>query len=219
MARGSSETHASPGAFVSVLTVVALAVVGFFAYQASAAQDSDPSAAPPGVEQPAGGQEGEHSPGEEPGGDATEGAEDEPEPNGEAGGEEHPLPPESGEGKRVVYGLSEQRVWLVDPADDGLGDEVTTTYPVHRSSVDPDPGSYLVSARTERITGSDGVPIENVIGFDAPGAVVFGFSTATDGSTPDPDSTTPTGGIRQFATDGEAMWEFTEVGTPVVVVP
>nr|WP_209311389.1 L,D-transpeptidase [Streptomyces spiramenti] len=201
------------------MTVVALVVVGFFAYQASAADGDAPSASPPVSEQSPDGEDGEHSPGEEPTGDAPEGADDEPEGNGEAGGEEHPLPAESGDGKRVVYGLADQRVWLVDPADDGLGDEITATYPVHRSSVDPDPGSYLVSARTERITGSDGVPIENVIGFDAPGAVVFGFSTATDGSTPDPDSTTPTGGIRQFATDGEAMWEFTEVGTPVVVVP
>lgn len=219
MARGSSETHASPGVFVSVLTVVALAVVGFFAYQASAAQDDVPSASSPAGEQSADGQDGEHSPGDEPGEDPSEGIGEDPDAEAGDGGEEHPLPADSGEGKRVVYGLGDQRVWLVDPAEDGLGDEIVTTYPVHRSSVDPDPGSYLVSARTERITGSDGVPIENVIGFDAPGAVVFGFSTATDGSTPDPDSTTPTGGIRQFATDGEAMWEFTEVGTPVVVVP
>ena len=37
----------------------------------------------------------------------------------------YPLPPHSGIGKRVVYGVSAKRVWLVDD-----GNKVLRTYPV-----------------------------------------------------------------------------------------
>ncbi|WP_181008860.1 MULTISPECIES: L,D-transpeptidase [unclassified Streptomyces] len=211
MARGSSGSHGSPGTFVTVLTAVALAAVGFFAYQASAAPDGSPLATAPSGEPSPEATDGTGSP--------DEGAQEELDTDSDETDGEPPLPAESGDGLRVVYALADQRVWLVEPSDDGLGDTVLATYPVYPSSVSPDPGSYLVSSRSEQITGSDGVPIENVVVFDAPSDVVFGFSTATDGSTPDPGSEQRTGGIRQFATDGEDMWEFAPVGTPVIVVP
>jgi hypothetical protein len=188
---------------VTVLTMAALVVVGFFAYQASAAPDRPLAGPPPATETP---------PAEEPGADADgteEPATDEP----------PALPAESGEGPRVVYALGEQRVWLVRPGEDGLGDEVLTTYPVYRSSVDPQPGAYTVSSRSAQLTGSDGVPIEHVVVFAAEEGVVFGFSTATDGSVPDPAAGRRTGGVRQAAADGESMWQFAAIGTPVVVVP
>lgn len=193
---------------MAVLTVLALAVVGFFAYQASAGPGR-PLATPASVtESPTpSGEEADEDAGED---DAEEPAEEDEEPA---------LPPDSGEGLRVVYALEARRVWLVQPAEDGLGDEVLTTYPVHPSSVDPDPGSYTVSSRSANLTGSDGVPIEHVVVFNAPGDVVFGFSTAKDGSVPDPDSEQRTGGIRQPAEAGETMWQFAPIGTPVVVVP
>jgi hypothetical protein len=39
-----------------------------------------------------------------------------------------------------------------------------------------------------------------------------------DGSTPEPDPTTRTGGIREARKDGKAMWQFAGIGTKVVVV-
>ena len=190
---------------MTVLTTLALAVVAFFAYQASAAPD-----------RPAAGQ---------PAADPTP-AEDTAELDGTAPPAEETdedgfplLPADSGAGTRVVYALGEQRIWLVQESSDGLGEEVLHSYPVHRSSVDPDPGSYTVSSRSAQLTGSDGVPIEHVVVFTAPGDVVFGFSTATDGSLPDPTAEQRTGGIRQGAADGETMWQFAAIGTGVVVVP
>ncbi|SFB83566.1 L,D-transpeptidase [Streptomyces aidingensis] len=216
MARGTS---GSPGVFVTALTVLAFAVVGFFAYQASAAPDRERS----GPAAPA----GDGGSAQESGETGTAGAGG-PAGSGETGeaGESGdpaavaPLPEDSGAGRRVVYSLSERRVWLVETAEDGLGDRILHTYPVFHSSVDPAPGEYRVNNRYEALNGSDGVPIENVVVFAASeDGVVFGFSTATDGSVPDPESPQRTGGIRQPAEDGTRMWEFATTGMPVVVTP
>jgi hypothetical protein len=191
---------------VTVLTLLALAVVGFFGYQASASPDRPLAGPAPVAETPA-----DTADTEKPDEAAAEPDEAE---------EEVPaLPPDSGQGTRVVYSLQEQRVWLVRPGEDGSGDEIVDTYPVYRSSVDPEPGSYAVSSRTGETTGSDGVPIQHVVVFAAPGDVVFGFSTAVDGSLPDPEAEERTGGIRQPTAAGEAMWQFAAIGTAVIVVP
>ncbi|WP_165984395.1 hypothetical protein [Streptomyces sp. YIM 98790] len=217
MARGTS---GSPGVFVTVLTALALAVVGFFAYQASAAPDR-PQGAPAASGGSGGGQAAEGS-GENGESGDTGAAEGTGGSGSGADGEQAavaPLPADSGAGRRVVYSLAERRVWLVDAAEDGLGDRILHTYPVFHSSVDPEPGTYEVSNRYAALNGSDGVPIENVVVFDtSDDGVVFGFSTATDGSVPDPESPQRTGGIRQSAEDGTRMWRFATVGVPVVVV-
>ncbi|MGP4113194.1 hypothetical protein ACTWP5_20050 [Streptomyces sp. 4N509B] len=211
MARHSSGPR-RPGAFVTALTVAALGVVAFFAYQASAADDR-PLASPPTGESSSdgsgrGGGEGDGGPGGE-GGGAGGGQDQEP-----------PLPADSGTGKRVVYSVGQSRIWLVDIAADGTGEIVEHTHEAFPSSVDPPPGEYQVTSATEQTIGSDGVPIENVLVFHAAAdATVFGFSSATDGSTPDPDAQLRTGAVRQSREDGELMWDFAPVGTPVVVVP
>ena len=176
------------------LTTAALAVVAFFAIQAAAAQDETsqrqrPSASP------------SHSTSD------RKGPRD-PAPSRTA------LPPRSGEGRRVVYALGAERVWLV--AADGT---VQRSYPVKPSTVDPAPGTYTVTSKTPRVTGSDGVPIEHVVIFTSVDGVVVGFSAAVDGSLADPDPSLRTGGIRQARADGAALWRFAEVGTQVVVVP
>ncbi|TDC23143.1 hypothetical protein E1265_13670 [Streptomyces sp. 8K308] len=198
MARHTSSSGS--GVFVSVLTVAALAVVAFFAYQASAADDGPPLAS----EQP--------DESASPEDDATDGGED-------AEAEEPPLPAESGTGRRVVYALGQQRVWLVDVAQDGTGEVVLDTFPVYPSSVSPEPGEYAVTSRTPSGTGSDGVAIEHTVIFHSEGDVVFGFSAAIDGSTPDPQATQRTGAVRESREDGAAMWEFATENVAVVVVP
>jgi hypothetical protein len=195
---------------VTALTVAALGVVAFFAYQANAG-DGHPLADAPAPE--SAGPSGDGGADGETGGGGSDG-------HGDPGDGEPALPPESGTGKRVVYSLEQGRVWLVDIARDGTGEEVSGTHEVFPSSVDPPPGEYEITSRIPEGIGSDGVQIEHTMVFHvASDGVVFGFSSALDGSTPDPDSGIRTGGIRQDRSDGAAMWLFAEQGTPVIVVP
>ena len=82
------------------------------------------------------------------------------------------------------YYNGEDRVWLVGP-----GNKVRRTFEVTPSTVDPTPGAYTVTSRSNRITGSDGIPVEHVVRFAGAQGVAIGFSAAVDGSTaaPDPD--------------------------------
>ncbi|MFS8204431.1 hypothetical protein ACLVWQ_37890 [Streptomyces sp. CWNU-52B] len=128
---------------------------------------------------------------------------------------EHPtsLPAASGTGRRVVYSLDDDRVWLVDEED-----RVERTFPVTPGTVDPPPARYVVTSRSGRIAGSDGVAIEHVVRFATLSGIAIGFSAATDGSTPPPDTTKKLGGIRESRNDGKAMWTFATIGTRVLVV-
>jgi hypothetical protein len=128
----------------------------------------------------------------------------------------HPaaLPAGSGVGERVVYSLDDDRVWLVGPDD-----VVTRTFKVAPGSVDPLPGSYVVTSRSGAVTGTDGTPIEHVVRFTAVQGATIGFSAALDGSMPEPDPTVRTGGIRETVADGAAMWTFATIGRGIVVIP
>ncbi|MTE20597.1 hypothetical protein F0L17_16075 [Streptomyces sp. TRM43335] len=178
------------------LTAAALAVVGFLAYQADAAQDRRAGGAD---RKPAASAS------------ASPGAAEEKEREERA---RTVLPPDSGTGERVVYSVGADRVWLV-----GASETVTRTYEVVPGAVDPRPGEYTVTSRTERITGSDGVPVAHVVLFTQVDGVVVGFSAAVDGSLPEGPPKEGTGGIRSRPEDGEAMWRFATAGTKVVVVP
>lgn len=186
MARGSSA-----GAVVTGLTAAALAVVGFFAYQANAAQDRLEARSPGSS----------HAP-------TKEAAE-----RKEKKEKEITLPAFSGTGERVVYDLDRDRVWLM-----GANEEVERTFRVSPSSVDPKPGTYKVESRAPHVTGSDGVPVENVVRFATSQGTTIGFSAALDGSLPKAEPGRKTGGIRERREDGEAMWLFATIGTKVVVV-
>jgi hypothetical protein len=176
---------------VAALTAVALAVVGFFAYQASASQDRTKAGS-----SDASGSTSKEASGRERKAKLTT------------------LPAFSGAGERVVYDLGRNRVWLM-----GKNQTVKRTFRVVPSSVDPDPGTYKVESRAAHVTGSDGVPVENVIRFARSQGTAIGFSAALDGSLPDTGQAgKKTGGIREHSADGEAMWLFATIGTKVVVV-
>ncbi|SCK28720.1 hypothetical protein H180DRAFT_02251 [Streptomyces sp. WMMB 322] len=177
---------------MAALTAAALAVIGFFTYQASAAQDRD-KAGSSGSSDSRGGS----------GGQAER----------EKKKRETNLPAFSGTGERVVYDLDRDRVWLMGPDQ-----EVKRTFRVAPSSVDPKPGTYKVESRAPHVTGSDGVPVENVVRFATSQGTTIGFSSALDGSFPEADPQKQTGGIRERRADGEAMWLFATIGTKVVVV-
>ncbi|GGX32055.1 hypothetical protein GCM10010297_61980 [Streptomyces malachitofuscus] len=124
------------------------------------------------------------------------------------------LPARSGTGKRVVYSLDADRVWLVDE-----GGQVRRSFGVSPSTVDPAPGSYQVTSRSGEVTGSDGVPVEHVVRFASVEGTAIGFSAALDGSAPVLDPGERTGGIRETRADGAAMWKFATIGRTIVVVP
>ncbi|MFB7516948.1 hypothetical protein [Streptomyces sp. NPDC056144] len=176
------------------LTAAAVAAVAFLAYQASASAPADLAVKPrtPGVASPSA--------------SATGGPKQPP---------KNPLaiPADSGVGERVVYALHDRRVWLVDEKN-----KATRTFSVMPSTVHPAPGGYRVTSRSGSVRGSDGVQIEHVVRFATTQDVAIGFSAAVDGSTPSPDPSKKTGGIRMKRADGDALWSFATIGSKVVVV-
>ncbi|HZF89638.1 hypothetical protein [Streptomyces sp.] len=178
----------SSAGFVTGLTAAAMVTVGYLAYQASA-----------NVPAELGAQAGK------PVAAAPKAPRDKRNPAA--------LPTGSGRGERVVYSLDDDRVWLVSP-----GNKVLRTFRVTPSAVDPSPGVYAVTSRSNRITGTDGTLIEHVVRFASVDSVTIGFSAAVDGSTAAPDRRTRTGGIRESRADGDAMWDFATIGQKVVVI-
>lgn len=142
------------------------------------------------------------------------------------------LPDRSGSGRRVVYSVSDQRVWLV-----GASGNVVRTYLVSgpRGSAMIAPGRYSVtskaaheSSRRYQDTMNDVVRFSKSdktgqVGNGSNGAAMFEDIPATgDGALVQSQSQlgTPVSdeGIRQWFTDAQALWQFAHVGTPVVVL-
>ncbi|MEU9736095.1 hypothetical protein [Streptomyces sp. NPDC048002] len=178
----------SSSGLVTGLTAAALVTVGVLAYQASANVPADLGPASSGTVAA-----------------ASKAPRDKAHPSA--------LPEGSGKGERVVYSVDDDRVWLV--GDDG---KVRRTFEVTPGSVDPAPGVYAVTSRSNAITGSDGVPVEHVVRFADVAGVAVGFSAAVDDTEPDPSRTGATGGIRESRADGDAMWRFATIGHKVVVI-
>jgi hypothetical protein len=123
-------------------------------------------------------------------------------------------PAASGAGERVVYSVGGDRVWLV-----GGRNEVVRSFAVSPGSVDPAPGVYRVTSRSNSVTGTDGVPVEHVVRFADVDGVAIGFSAAVGSTKAGADPTVRTGGIRESRADGEAMWQFATIGAQVAVIP
>lgn len=181
----------SSSGFVAALTAAALATVGFLAYQASATVPADLGRTRAGSSPEVGASK------------ATPARKD-----------PAALPAGSGTGVRVVYSVGDDRVWLV-----GEGDAVKRTFRVTPGSVDPAPGVYTVTSRSHTVTGTDGILVEHVVRFTDVEGVTIGFSAPVDGSTPPPNPSVKTGGIRESRADGAAMWEFATIGRTVAVIP
>lgn len=133
-----------------------------------------------------------------------------------------PLPGASGSGRRVVYDISDQQVWLVE-ADGGIG----RTYPVSGSRYDQvEPGVYEVYSTSPRATGWHGTEtMEHMVRFTRGERAAIGFhSIPVAAETGEPVQTlaelgTPLsdGCVRQAADDAAALFDFAPVGTAVVV--
>ncbi len=135
---------------------------------------------------------------------------------------ERKLPPRSGEGKRIVYDISDQRVWLVNGRD-----EVARTYPVSGSRFKNllEPGHYAVHSKSRYAVSFDGRETMNymvrfaygersAIGFHDIPAFQDGTLAQSRSELGTPQSA---GCIRQWISDAKALWEFSAVKTPVVV--
>lgn len=135
-----------------------------------------------------------------------------------------PVPAESGRGRRVVYDMGEMRVWLVE-ADES----VTRSYRVsgHEDRSLPGLGTFWIysTVRYNSVKDNPDMKLDFMmrfavgdeglsIGFHAIPRVESRYiqSTSTLGT---PASH---GCVRQAPEDAEFLWNWAEIGTPVVVV-
>ena len=134
------------------------------------------------------------------------------------------LPAGSGSGRRIVYGIAAQQVWLVDGTN-----AVTRTYLVSGGKYDQlEPGTYEVFSKSELATSWHGTEtMEYMVRFDRGARANIGFhdipvdtSTGAEVQTLSELGTPLSDGcIRQDVTDAKALWDFAPIGTPVVVLP
>ena len=132
-----------------------------------------------------------------------------------------PVPDDSGDGRRIVFDQSDQRVWLVD--DD---EAVERTYLVSGSVTDNlEPGTYSVYSKSEQAWGiDDSGTMQYFVRFtEGTNGAAIGFhdipiddgelvQTVEQLGTPQSH-----GCVRQEREDAIALWEFAPVGTEVDV--
>ncbi len=134
--------------------------------------------------------------------------------------QEPALPADSGSGRRVVFDMGDQRVWLV--AADG---SVRRTYPVSGSLLDNlRPGTFEVYSRSRHAIGIDDSGVmEYFVRFTRGQRAAIGFHSIptkdgrplqTRGELGTPQSH---GCIRQARPDARRLWAFAPLGTKVVV--
>jgi hypothetical protein len=131
------------------------------------------------------------------------------------------LPDGSGSGRRVVFSMTDQRVWLVDAKD-----RPVSTYLVSGSVTDNlKPGTYHVYSRSRWAVGIDDSGVmQYFVRFTRGNNAAIGFhSIPTKNGKPlqsESQLGTPQshGCIRQRLEDAERMWGFAQDGTEVVVL-
>lgn len=132
-----------------------------------------------------------------------------------------PVPDGSGEGRRIVYSNTGQRVWLVE--DDGI---VRDTYLVSGKEDVPAPGSYEVFSKSElAYAGHDDITMTHMVRFAHGETLPIGFhAIPNDGSGRPIQSEDELGEyrsagcVRQSPGHAAALYEWAPVGTEVVVL-
>ncbi len=131
------------------------------------------------------------------------------------------LPPNSGSGRRVVYSNSEQRVWWVDATD-----RVVESYAVSGRRGVPNPGTYRVFSKSPLAwAGHDGITMEHMVRFAHGQNLAIGFHAIPrfpDGSPLQTEDELggyrSAGCVRQADHNAEALYNWAEIGTTVVVL-
>ena len=130
-------------------------------------------------------------------------------------------PADSGQGRRVVFDMSDQRVWLV--RDNG---RVAASHLVSGSRFDNlAPGTYEVYSRSRHATSFDSYSsMRFMVRFTQGHRAAIGFHDIPRDAQGQPVQSisqlgTPqsAGCIRQRRADARRMWQFATLGTPVVV--
>ena len=134
----------------------------------------------------------------------------------------NPVPEESGEGRRIVYSVSAQRVWLIE-ADTSVLD----TYLVSGRRNSPRPGTYRVfskslNARAARVN----LTMKYMVRFTrASSGLAIGFHDLPRYSNGEPMQildqlgTYRSGGcVRQSRPNAERLYQWAPIGTTVVVL-
>lgn len=135
-----------------------------------------------------------------------------------------PLPAGSGSGKRVVYTLSGNHVWLVD-----ANNQVVRTYLVSGTRFGQvKPGTYDVLRKKRYTTSYHGTErMEYMVTFTEGQNAAIGFHNIpvriSDGrpvqTAAQLGQSLSDGCVRQKQADAAYLWDFAPVGTPVIVVP
>lgn len=127
-----------------------------------------------------------------------------------------PLPAGSGSGRRIVYSVTQQRVWLVDG-------RVEKSYLVSGRAGMPSPGTYHVYSKS-RYSTSGSLRLEYMVRFAHGRTLAIGFHSIPrrpDGSYVQSESELgqyrSSGCVRQRLSDAAYLWGFAPVGTTVVV--
>lgn len=131
------------------------------------------------------------------------------------------VPAGTGSGKRVVFSIPEQRVWLVDGKN-----QTVSTYLVSGSLTNNlKPGSYDVYSKSRWAVGIDDSGVmQYFVRFTRGKNAPIGFHSIptkngealqTEQQLGTPQSH---GCIRQRMSDAQRLWDFAPVGTDVVVV-
>ena len=130
-----------------------------------------------------------------------------------------PVPTASGDGRRIVYCNSCQRVWLVD-ADES----VARTYKVSGRRGVPRPGTYSVKSKSHPGGTESGLRLDHMVRFTKGRNLWIGFHAIPVGARGPIQSLRQLGQplshgcVRQDPADAKALWAFAPVGTPVVVL-
>jgi lipoprotein-anchoring transpeptidase ErfK/SrfK len=133
------------------------------------------------------------------------------------------VPPDSGTGRRVVYDISAQRVWLVE-ADGDIARSYLVSGPLREEKLPP--RTYEVYSKSRHAVALNyRETMEYMVRFAYGQHAAIGFHDIPVRRNGDPVQTrealgTPrsSGCVRQWRPDAKALWDFTEVGSTVVVV-
>lgn len=129
-----------------------------------------------------------------------------------------PLPAGSGRGRRIVYSVSGQRVWLVES-----GELVVKSHLVSGRRGIPSPGTYRVFSKS-RYSSSGSLVLEYMTRFAWGSSLAIGFHAIPyypGGRSIQSESELgqyrSAGCVRQRLSDAAYLWDFAPVGTAVVV--
>ena len=133
-----------------------------------------------------------------------------------------PVPEDSGTGRRIVYSNSGQRVWVIED-----GERVVTSYLVSGKKFVPKPGNYEVYSKSPLAwAGYGGITMEYMVRFAYGKRLAIGFHSIPKYSNGDPMQTPEqlgsyqsSGCVRQHVDQARFLYDWADLGTPVIVLP